>query len=161
MEEKIMNEEELNNMFESAEVIKRASQTPPLGMVGEDKDVAKGLWIAIQICFWLRNWKGRQYLRIMKINTWTNQETIIDLLIGHSGKYDSFRLITNRIANDLIFLRIAHPEEKGDLHLEGKSFKSVWESFGVEMTDDESDDMVIETLPKGEKTGKKSPFRPH
>ena len=150
-----MTETELNNMFENPEVTKRACLKPPIGIVAQE-DKAKAFWIVIQICSWLRNWKGRQYARIMKINTWTRQETKIDILVGYSGSYDKFQLITNRIADDLIFLMIVRSQDGG------KTFEEIWKTFGVEIKDSSSSsDMFIETMPKGEKVGKRHSFRSH
>lgn len=157
-----MSEDELNAMFESAEVVKRASQTPPLGIVDRDQDRAKGLWIAIQISCWLRNWKGRQYPRVVKITKWDDQQTNLDILVGQSSGFQLFKLVTNRAAKDLLVLKIAQKTENGPQTLDGSSFSdSVWVSYGIEMTDDDSDAMVIETLPKGERTGKKHAVRAH
>lgn len=150
-----MTEAELNNMFENPEVTKRAYLKPPIGIVAHE-DKAKAFWIIIQICSWLKNWKGRQYPRIMKINSWTKQETRIDILVGFSGAYDKFHLITNRIADDLIVLKIVRFQD------EGKTFEEIWKTFGVEIKDSSSSgDMFIETLPKGEKVSKRHSFKSH
>ena len=159
-----MSEEELNNMFDNPEVTKRANLSPPIGIVA-DEEKAKGFWIVMQIVSWLKHWKGRQYARVFKINTWTDQQTNIDIFVGYSGKYEKFKVATSRIADDLILLKIAKPSDKGEAQLNGSEntfYKELWNVIGVEMKDsDESGDMYIETIPKGERGSRSHSLKSH
>lgn len=149
-----MSEEELNNMFDNPEITKRANLKPPIGIVAQEEN-ARGFWIVLQIVAWLKHWKGRQYARVFKINTWSDQQTNIDILVGYSGKYEKFKVATSRIANDMIVLKIAKPSDKGDAQMNGDEntfYKEQWNAIGVEIKDsEESGEMYIETAPKGER----------
>ena len=159
-----MSEEELNNMFENPEVTKRANLNPPIGIVAEE-DQAKAFWIVMQIVSWLKHWKGRQYARVLKINSWTDQQTNIDIFVGYSGRYEKFKVAANRIADDLVVLKIAKPADKGDAQMNGDDntlYKELWNAIGVEIRDSEgSDEMYIETIPKGQRGSKKHSLKSH
>jgi hypothetical protein len=120
-------------------------------------DDALASWVAMNIVAWLQAWKGLQIVRVSRIwsvDTWDedwDSTTDIDLLVGHDGIDEPFKLRTTIIGKGTLRLVIVK-------WVKGKE-KQVWNQVGIFAHEHKGDDNGwFETMPTRPTAGTKLTF---